>query len=116
MKPVCVASILELGNDFPNLHSDEHGDWISKWNKFLQPFNLEIIYFPFGAFPPPRGLAIMAVKSENFPGCTHSVVCQGQGNYDIKVMHDPSPLQHPAKYEEVGYHVFAVLDPSRMKR
>ena len=106
----CVASILELGDNYPNFHRKDRGPWMDQWNDFLQPLNLELLYIP-GGHPPPNGYAIMSVKSVNFPGVQHSVVWHGDGRGGGSIVYDPSPLKKAEEADPIGWFAFGVLDP-----
>ncbi len=105
----CIASILEL-EEWPNFHTDTRS-WLEYWNDWLEPLGLEVVYAQHIA--PPRGYAIMSIKSVNIAGATHAVVWHGStGNG--KVVHDPSPLKHPDDYEPVGWYILATLNPRHL--
>lgn len=113
----CIASILELST-WPNLHTVKNGSWLDKWNDWLGLMNMQIIEYPLGSFPPPRGYAILSVESAMFPGVRHAVVYHGDG-YTGSIIHNPNPEDPRGtdipNDDWLAFKVLALVDPSKNK-
>lgn len=112
----CVASILEV-KDWPNFHTNENGHMRDQWNRWLEGYGLELIYYQFGSYPVPRGLAILTVQSTHFPGNQHAVVWDGSketdGDLGACVVWNPSPYRAEGIGDWLGFDVFALRNPAR---
>ena len=113
----CIASILEASFDVPNFHSDEHSSWLMKWNNWLEPINLQLVWFPFGFEPMPNGYAILSVSSALFPEMTHAVVWYQGKDGKGKIIHNPNPSdprRNNISFDDYRLiYVLGVLDPSK---
>ncbi len=101
----CIASILEIPLEDVPEYIAEAGNYYPKYNKWLEQYNLEILWMRFG-HDVPNGYAILCGKSDR--GLDHAVV-----TFKGEIVHDP----HPSKVgliEGTGtnWDIFVMLDPS----
>lgn len=111
--PACLASIFELPiESIPDLPDDD--TWIEALNVWLDRFGLYVISITFAIEEQReilRGYSLGGIKSKNFQGRDHCVVC-----HDGKIVWDPlcgakDGTEYPEKWE-----VFIAKRPERMKK
>lgn len=112
----CMVSILEL-SDFP-IWEKKTSQYI-RWNRLLEKYNMQVVYYAIGSHPPPDGYAVLSVKSALFEGGRHAVVTYGDG-WTFEIVHNPNP-QDPRGVnippdDRLGFSVIAVIDAGKMMR
>lgn len=116
----CIASILEIPLEtIPNIQQgpeETDGDWYARWQAWLQPFNVQILSWPFVGLSEgwyPRGYSIIGTKPPGWDWL-HAVVA-----LDGKPIWNPMPgygerIGNLGAYQDIT--VFALLDPSKPVR
>lgn len=97
----CIGSIFER-EDYPNYKNEKNIDWLEQWDKWLEPYNLELVYIPKGR-KSPKGYAILVSESTSFHNLNHAVVW-----YKDTIVWNPNPHQPVGNY--IGWFVFATRE------
>jgi len=109
--PACIASIFEIPiEDVPALPDND--TWIEVLNQWLSQFGLYSFSVTF-AIPEQRevlrGYTLGGIKSKNFAGKNHCVVC-----YDGKIVWDPLYGEQDGTEYPDTWEVFITKDPKVM--
>lgn len=103
----CIASVLELPIEgMPNYHG-EGTEWYIQWQRWLEPYNVQLLTFQAGGDWLPTGYSILAGKSPRHEG-NHAVVC-----LNGEIVHDPHPDSTGVE-DQREWTVFTVYDPAKV--
>lgn len=107
----CIASILELPIEImPNFHNDDEAHdntWYIDWQRWLEPYNIQLLTFQAGGDWDPTGYSILAGQSPRGEW-NHAVVA-----LNGKVVHDPHPANTGVR-DRREWTVFTVYDPAKV--
>lgn len=111
----CLASLLELPiEDMPDFFAT--GNAYTARTAWLLAKGWQESYFALGSYPPPVGLAILAVSSATFPGCHHAVVWDGREGTGGCIVHNPNHQDGRGvdipNEDWLGFYLLAPIDPA----
>ena len=88
-----MASLLNMDIKLvPNNYECEAVAQFDFYNEWLASKQLQLVYFPFGFMPLPKGYFIASVKSACFPNCMHSVIArENPVSGALEVIWNPNP-------------------------
>lgn len=105
----CLACLMECPPELlPNPRGEE-GEWFHEWNRFLAPYNLQLLQFPAGGDYLPTGYIIAGGKSPR-GDWGHAVIY-----HDGQQAHDPHPARNFTE-DIQDYTILMVIDPARPTR